>query len=210
MRLSLAYVFPNLSPKIYEPCAKRFISHYCEFPSGTTDHSFHVIVNGGARLTQRQKDLFNPLVPEFFYHDNTGKDLGGFQNFANTVPCDFMVCLGAPVRPVCAGWLDMVVRALEEFGPGLFGFWGFDQPAVHIRTTAFAISTEILKMYPHQVDNSKRYDFEFGHNSITKFCLKNGLAVMQVTRRGAFTPDNFHFVEHADALLKDQHHDRHQ
>ena len=188
--------------------AQRFVAHYMENPPGQTDHSLHVIVNGGGRLTERQKGLFRPLVPEFFYHDNSGKDVGGYAAFSRQADADFLLCIGAPVRPVCAGWLDMVTLAVENLGPGLFGFWGFDQPAVHIRTTAFAISTEVLKMYPHQVDNSKRYDFEFGHNSITNFCLQHGFAVAQVTQLGAFTPDNFHFVERDESLMWDQHKDR--
>jgi len=208
MRVCVAYIFPQVDPKVYEPCARRFASQYMDFPPGETDHSLSVIVNGGGRLTDRQKDLFSPLVPDFFYHDNSGKDVGAYIHAAKSLEFDFMVCLGTPVRPVCAGWLDMVILALENLGPGLFGFWGFDQPSVHIRTTAFAINTEILKIYPHQVDNTKRYEFEFGNNSITRFCLNNGLAVAQVTRRGAFKPEHFHFVERNDSLMKDQHHDR--
>ncbi len=173
-----------------------------------TDHQLVVVCNGGGRITLRQEALFEPLAPEFVYWNNVGRDVGAYIHVARTVSCDFMLCLGAPVRPVFAGWLDLVVCALEHFGPGLFGFWGLSEPAVHIRTTAFAISTEILKSYPHEVDDKARYDFEFGQNSITKFCQKHGLAVVQVTQRGAFTPDKFHFVERDEALMLDQHWDR--
>jgi len=190
--------------------AKRFVSQYMEFPPGTTDHTLHVIVNGGARLTQQQKDLFSPLIPEFFYHDNSGKDVGGFQMFAKATDSDFMFCIGAPGRPRTPCWLDMFVEVFENHGPGIYGPWGFSVPQPHIRTTIFGISPHVLNAYPQAVDNGHRYEFEHGGNSITRFCTRHGLATLQVTLRGVFGLDNFHPVNIEDSIFADQHYDKHE
>lgn len=209
MKVAVAYVFPQVSPKLYEPMARRFVAQYMEHPPGETQHSLHVIVNGGGRLTERQKRLFDPLVPEFFYHDNSGRDIGAYQVFSRQTDCDLMVCIGTPGRPRADGWLDLMAYAVENHGPGVYGCWGFDTPQPHIRTTVFWITPHVLNAYPTAVDNAHRYEFEHGGNSITRFCMRHGLASLQVTLRGVFGVDRFHPVELEDSLFADQHYDKH-
>jgi hypothetical protein len=203
VRICLFYIFPQVSPKIYEPCVRRFVEKYIEHPT-RQDHDLYVVSNGGP-ITRRQEKLFEPLVPTFIQHDNSGRDVGAYQMAARTIPCDLLVCLGTPTRPCRNAWLDFIVRAVEDNGVGLYGFWGFQVPAVHIRTTAFVIAPQILNAYPHQIGNQDRYAFEFGPTSITAFCLKRGLPVNMVSTRGVFGPKDFHFVEREDSLLLDQH-----
>ncbi len=209
MNVAVCYVFPQVNPKLYEPCAKRFASQYCEFPPGETDHTLHVICNGGGRLTERQKDLFSPLVPEFFYHDNSGKDVGGYAAFSRQTDADMIMCIGAPGRPRVAGWLDYMVFAFQDHGPGIFGPWAFGVPQPHIRTTIFAISPYVLNDYPMVVDNGHRYEFEHGSNSITRHCMRKGFAALQVTLRGVFGVDRFHPVPVQESIFADQHTDKH-
>lgn len=188
--------------------ARRFATQYVNFPPGETDHELFVVVNGGGQVTPRQERLFSPLYPSFLYHDNTGKDIGAFLMAARNIPCDLLVCLGGPVRPRMTGWLDVMVRAVENNGPGLYGCWGFHQPAIHIRTTVFWITPQLLNAYPHGIDNAHRYFFEHGPDSITLWCLKNGFPTLQVTRRGVFDVPKWHHVEQQDCLMLDQHCDR--
>ena len=208
MKVAIVYIFPNLSPRTYEPMARRFTIQFCKNPPGNSDHELYVVVNGGGRITPRQEALFDPLVPKFIYHDNNGRDIGGFQMAARTIPCDLLVCIGAPARPRLAGWLDIMVRAVEDHGPGLYGVWGFHAPTPHIRTTLFWIAPQILNAYPIQVDNQSRYHFEHSHESITMFCTKKGFPVLQVTNRGVFSIERWHHVEQADCLFLDQHSER--
>jgi hypothetical protein len=205
MRTAIVYVFPNLAAKTYEPMARRFTKAYTDFPPGETDHDLYVIVNGGKQITAHQEQLFSPLVPEFLYYNNVGKDIGAYQSAAQKLPCDLMVCMGAPTRPRMAGWLDLMVRAVENYGPGVYGCWGFHQPTTHLRTTLFWISTELLKAYPYQVTDARRYDFEHGRDSIALWCLRNGFQANQVTSAGVFPPDKWHHVEMEENLMLDQH-----
>ena len=208
MRVAVIYVFPQVSANVYEPMAKRFSLQYVRNPPGETDHGLYVVCNGGGEVTSRQESLFEPLAPTFIYHNNFGRDIGAFQMAAANIPCDLLVCIGAPARPRMACWLDIMVRAVEDNGPGLYGCWGFHAPAVHIRTTVFWITPQILNSYPLQVDDHHRYEFEHGTNSITRYCMKKGFPVMQVTKRGVFAVDGWHHVEVGDCLFLDQHLER--
>lgn len=204
MRVAIVYVFPQLAEHVYEPMARRFADKFIEYPPGIADHIPYIVANGGGKITPRQERLFHPLVPQFLYHDNAGKDVGAYMNAARTLTCDLLMCIGSPVRPCHAVWLDIIVAAVEDNGPGLYGPWGSHTPTPHLSTTAFAIAPEILKAYPYPVRNETRYQFEHGTNSITAFTLKSGFAVRQVTARGVFGVDQFHVPSRSESLFLGQ------
>jgi hypothetical protein len=205
---AVVYVFPNLLHKTYDGMARRFAHQYVQFPPGETNHELYVVVNGGGQITKRQEDLFAPLVPKFIYHDNSGRDVGAFQMAARQLDCDLMVCIGAPARPRMAGWLDIMCRAVEDHGSGLYGLWAFHAPATHVRTTCFWLPPQLMNWYPVHIHDGLRYDFEHGSQSITRFAMSKGMPVLQVTRRGVFSTDKWHHVEYEDCLFLDQHSER--
>lgn len=206
MKVALCYVFPNVQHRIYEPLARRFTAAYVN-NAVATDHELFVCVNGGGEITPRQEQLFAPLCPEFIYHTNAGRDIGAYQMAAGYLSCDLLVCIGSPVRPCEPGWLDYMVQAVENNGPGLYGCWAFHEPAPHIRTTLFWTQPQVLNAYPHPVDNSRRYEFEFGPKSITQFCAQTGLQTLQVTKAGVFNRHDWHHVERDESIMLDQHTD---
>lgn len=208
MVVSVIYILPLINQKLYSPMARRFTDCYLDYPPGETDHEIYVCANGG-RITPRQESLFDPLVPKFIHHNNVGRDIGAYVMAARTLQSDFMVCLGTPVRPRTAGWLDRLVMACENNGPGIYSPWGFRVPEVHLRTTAFAITPELLASYPHEVNDSNRYSFEHGRDSITLWCLRQGFQAMQVTNKGVFEAKDFHHAEIEESLMLDQHYDKH-
>lgn len=206
MVVSVIYILPQINQKLYHPMAVRFKNAYMENPPGEADHELYVCSNGG-RITPQQERLFDPLVPTFIQHNNVGRDIGAYVMAAQTIPCDFLFCIGAHARPCKAGWLDRFVRALEDNGPGVFGPWAFAVPEVHIRTTVFAITPELLNAYPTRIDDSNRYQFEHSRNSITLWCLKQGFQAMQVTAAGVFPASQFHHTEKDECLFEDRHSD---
>jgi hypothetical protein len=207
MRVSVCYVFPNLNLPLYEPYARRFVQSYLDHPPGQFDHQLHVIVNG-APANDRQKKMFSVLPFTFHNHNNHGKDIGAFMLAAHTVPCDLLVCLGAPVHFRRAGWLDRIVQVYLENGPGLYGCWGFHQPVPHIRTTAFWLPPQFLTEYPHPVDTPHRYNFEHGReDSILQWTRKNDYPVIMATWTRAFPDSQFTHAANGDCLLLDQHTD---
>lgn len=209
MRVAVIYVFPTINTKLYEPMARRFSNAYLENPPGESDHELIVCVNGSNATPPKAQELFDPLVPRFIHHNNSGRDIGAYFSAARTIPCDYMVCMGAHTRPRQAGWLDRMVQALENNGPGVYGPWAFHVPEVHIRTTVFAITPELLNAYPTTITNDNRYGFEHGRNSITLWCMNQGFQAMQVTAHGVFPPSQFHHTEAEESLFEDRHSDTH-
>lgn len=206
MRIAIVYVLPVIS--FYEPMARRFAQQYILHPPGTSDHNVFVVLNGTNSVSDRQRQLFYPLVPEFLCHDNSGKDIGAYQMAAQVIDADIIMCVGTPVRPCVAGWLDWIVKGIEDNGPGLYGCWAFHVPSPHIRTTLFWTHRAILLSYPHAVSTDKRYEFEFGTNSITRHCMKLGLPTLQVTANGVFDVKDWHVADSNENIFLDQHCDK--
>lgn len=207
MKIVVAYLFPNLGTKNYCDCARRFTNQYLKFPPGETDHELYVIVNGQP-ITPDKEKLFEPLAPKFIQHDNYAKDIGAFRMASETIPCDLLICVGAPARPRMAGWLDIITDSFLNNGPGFYGCWGFHEPAIHLRTTVFWVPPTLLNAYPEHIHDDNRYSFEHGTNSMTMWCLKSGWPVNMVTAKGTYPVAQWHHVRQEDSLYADQHCDR--
>lgn len=207
MKISVIYCYPNIGNQHYDNCAKRFTSAYLRHPPGQIDHDLYVVVNG-PEINKNQEGLFSPLVPNFIYHNNSGRDVGAHRMASRNVPADLMIFLGSPVWPARAGWLDMIYDAFINHGPALYGAFCFHQPAIHVRTTCYWSTPEIINSHTLPVDDGLRYEWEHGSRSITRHCIKLGFPVLQVTWRGVFRQDQWHHVEEKDVLFFDQHTER--
>lgn len=207
MTVSLVYVHPRIHQRIYIPAAKRFVQSYMNFPSGGVPHDINVVVNGDFPNKSDER-TFSPLPVKFMHHDNFGKDIGAFQMAAKNLTSDLIVCIGSNVHFRMGGWLDIMVNAIEKNGPGIYGAYCFHQPAVHVRTTCFWMPRELLNMYPHQISNESRYDFEHGPNSIAKWCIDVGFNAWMTTTTEVLPPDKWRHAENHEALILDQHSDR--
>lgn len=205
MKIAIVYVFPALKAELYVPQARRFVETYMEHPPGVTDHELHVAVNGSTQIGDWCRKLFWPLAPEFLSHNNYGKDIGAYQTAADVINCDLLVCLGTPVHFHKPGWLDRIVMAYLENGPGVYSPWGFHQPRPHLRTTAFWLPPELLNSYPIRVSDKDRYQFEHGADSIALWSQKQGFEPRQVTWRGTYEMPSWHPVTRDESLLVDQH-----
>ena len=207
MKVCLAYILPQAQRATYEPLAYRFAQSYMANPSGGEPHEIHVVSNG-CEISERQKKLFAPLPCQWWEHDNTGRDLGAFQMIAEKIDADLLVCFGSHIHFVRPGWLDRMIQVFLENGPGFYGPWGFDQPAVHLRTTAFWLPSELLRAYPVWIGNGQRYEAEHGKTSLTAFFHNSGFPVIQVTFTKALDYGRWEHVTRADTLFLDQHLDR--
>jgi hypothetical protein len=205
MKVAVCYVHPNLKPLVHVPAARRFVASYLEHPPGECDHDLWVLVNGRP-LEEGQQRIFEPLAVQYFSHDNSGKDIGAFQQAAAQFEaCDLMVCLGSFVNFHWTGWLDRLARVFLEHGPALYGCWGFPQPRVHIRTTAFWLPPALLASYPRTVVNGSRYEFEHGKTGILPWVSSLGLPAWQVTRREVLPREEWRPLKCGECLLLDQH-----
>lgn len=202
--MAAAYVYPMVKTSVYFPLAKRFADSWRQFPG----ENLHLLCNGAQ---PRALDLrpFGDLAHTAHGCSNLGWDIGAFQWAAENIPCDLLVCLGAPVHLHHPAWLDLMRDAYINHGPGLYGCWAYLSPDWHVRTTCFWLPPELLKAYPNSIGSSRasRYDFEHGPHSLTRFVLSAGLPCVMVTRKGAFPFDQW--ADHApgleDSLVWDQH-----
>lgn len=207
MKIVLAYCYPNIGRPQYDGCARRFTEQYLKHPPGQTDHELHVMVNGPP-ITPEKEKLFDPLVPTFHQHDNSGRDVGAHRLAAATIPADLMVFLGAPVWPGRTGWLDVIYEAFLNHGPALYGAFCFHAPAPHVRTTCYWAPPELLNSHSLPVDDGLRYEWEHGAKSITRHVMKLGYPVLQVTWKGVYDFASWTHVEEKDCLFFDQHTER--
>ena len=204
MKVAICYVHPACNQDVYGPAARRFASTYIEHPPGNTDHDIWVCHNGACGRGPYQDKLFDPLPVNWFEHTNWGKDIGAFQVAAETIPCDLLVCFGSHIYFHRAGWLDRMIKALENNGPTIFGAWGFHVPRPHLRTTGFWLPPELMKAYPTQVSDGTRYEFEHGADSITLWCQKLGFEPMLVTWNGELKMADWRGVSRQESLFYDQ------
>jgi len=207
MKIAVCYVYANLKAAKHVPAAKRFVQSYLVHPPGETDHELWVLVNGSP-LSPSQKKLFDALPFHFLDHDNSGMDIGAFQKAGVLVNCDLLVCFGGFVHFCWTGWLDRMARVYEDNGPALYGGWGFHQPRIHIRTTAFWLPRELFNSYPLWIGNAQRYEFEHGKKSITQHVVDLKLPTLMVTRTRVLDLPHWTHVPEPDCLLLDQHTDR--
>lgn len=210
MNVAVVYILPHVNLVRYLPLARRFAESYRRFPPGYPHH-LHVVVNGSVAVEGVHQSPFIGLEADFITGNNVGRDIGAYQQFAARHPedVDLMVCLGTPVHCCCSNWLDRMVEAYCERGPGIYGSYAFHHPAYHVRTTNFWISPHLFNVYPFDVRDSDRYAFEWGKSqSITRLMINLGQQAVLVTRTESFTPAEWRHVTNAEALMLDQHTDR--
>lgn len=184
MKVVVVYCYPLVLTNVYFGMAKRFADTWKQFPPGHSPHELVVVCNGG-NAGPMDRAPFDGIPCTFYGRNNAGWDIGAFQQAADEIPCDLMVCLGAPVHFYRPGWLDRMVWSFLEHSPGLFGCWGVPYRDIpHIRTTAFWFQPELMKAYPFVVGTQKasRYAFEHGgKKSFTEFCRQAGYEPLMVT-----------------------------
>lgn len=206
MKVAVCYVYPLVNPFLYQPLALRFRQTYQFVPSGYP-HELHLLFNGGQPNEAALRSL-GDLSYQPHYYNNQGWDIGAYQKAAEDIPCDLMVCLGAPVHFHKPDWLLYMAHAYILNGPALYGCWAYLAPNWHVRTTCFWFPPDLLKAYPHTITSSRasRYEFEHGNNSITRFTLSAGMECWMVTRSGTYPFSQWQ--DHApgpdDSLVLDQ------
>lgn len=208
MKIAIAYVYPTVQSHKYWPLAERFVQTWQQFPPGSITAQLHIYANGRS-LSSMEQRLFSSLNPTVHVRDNSGWDIGAFQQAADTISCDLLVCFGSPVHFWRAGWLDRMVEAYCLNGPGLYGCACYLAPNWHVRTTAFWFPQQILQTYPQVITSNResRYGFEHGQNSFTRHALQFGFPCIMVTWQGCFPFADWE--QHAptvnEILCRDQH-----
>ena len=212
-RIAVVYVYPIVGAPEHDAAALRFVATYREFP-GMQDHSLHVVLNGGAASAE-QLGPFEGLSAQFHRHDDSGWDIGAFQEAAREVDCDLMVFLGGNSYFRRSGWLRRVAEESRAHGDGLYGASASYELGPHIRTTAFWCDPILIRACARRVRTYEdRYEFEHGATSITNLAKVLGLGRWLVTWDGVYgegewrRPENiFRRGDQSNSLVFDRYFD---
>jgi hypothetical protein len=186
MKIAIVYVYAKCAGQQYDDYAMRFLECYQMCPAGI-EHETIVVLNG-FKATSEICCLFSSLSNvSFLEHDNSGYDIGAFQQAAREVPCDMMVFFGASTYFTRAGWLLRMAMAYERHGNAQYGAMGNrGDPGVavwpHIRTTAFWMNPVLMNDYPMQVMlPQQRHPFEHGKECLTQWLKGRGIQSWVIT-----------------------------
>lgn len=145
--------------------AERFISSYHKFRPGF-NHELLVVFNGQRPPTELQ-NAFAGYPKSSYIRDNSGFDIGAYQDVAEKWNPDLMLCLGESVYFHRPEWLLRLAEAYEQHGPGMYGLLSSYQLQPHLNTTAFACSPGLIRSYPlFAATKGDRYHFEHGAHAL--------------------------------------------
>lgn len=207
MKVALIYLYicnPEVSKgsktkQQYEDAARKFTDTYRRFPAGY-DHDLHVVLCNGEK-DQTVDQIFQGLNVIYHRYDGKGKDIGAHQHVADTVQCDFMVCMSSMVYFRKSGWLARLMVAREKIGEGIYGTAGTyqhppgkpdERPNPHLRTYFYGLSPELFKAYNKRIESrADTFDFESGKDSISRLAARLRMAVIMVLWSGNYTVNDW-------------------
>jgi hypothetical protein len=190
MKVVLTYIFPNTSEAYYGQAFK-FLSSYHANPAGA-DHETVICCNGDSP-SEEQAFMFASMPGlQFYHHDNSGYDAGGFQAVARSHPADMMLFCGSNCYFRRPGWLARMIEAFKKHGDTLYGTMGNQgHMAVnvfpHVRTTSFWCSTALFNRHPLKVTQpGQRYEWEHGASGLTTWVMALNKQPWIITAQGDF------------------------
>lgn len=161
LKIELVYIYVG-GETVYDQYAERFIAtYYCCPPN--LEHISTIVCNRGLPIS-KLRDKFE-LLPHcrFLKHNNHGQDIGGFISAARHSQSDAILCLGANCYFHRAGWLERLLQAWVEHGPGIYCTSTSYEATVHFNTTGFLCARALLANYPYtMITKNDRYNFEHG------------------------------------------------
>lgn len=179
-----------MDPTWYLPCAQRFIRTYRQCPLA----QFHqvAIVSCGGPINDYTRNLFNDIATLHLEYRGPGWDIGAYQHAANQLDADWLVFLSTPSHFRREGWLDVLVKAFEQYGDGLYSSAGSNEHVPHLRSSCFACTPQHFRAYPVLIDSrekcfnfeagitSKGQPFNGGRMSFTNWTIAQGKPAMSV------------------------------
>lgn len=215
MKLAICYIVPPGDK--YTDYVLRFVKSYNENPPAVAHDS--IIVLNGIRVTAEIQCLFSSLQNvTFLERDNSGFDIGGFQEASQKFPCDMMVFFGVSTYFKGPGWLLRMLQAKIKHGEALYGCHGNRGETSprkvypHVRTTGFWLSSALMNQHPMRVTSAdQRYAWEHGPDGLTSWVYRKRLKVFVVGWSGEYEwanwdhiPNGFHRGNQSDMLCGDR------
>lgn len=195
----------------YEYFTKRFHDSYISFRP-KIEHEL-IIVNCGTNDVP--DDSFDDIATQQRFYTGTGWDIGAYQDICRTIDCDLAWCMATPVHFWRSGWLDIMCKAVETYGPGVYGPQASFENSPHIRTGCFAFHPKLMRDYPVIVDSRmKCCQFESLPGNFSHINMAAGHPVLMVTEKECYSstdwrkPDNiFRRGDQSNCIVWDRYND---
>lgn len=186
----MVYIYPMFGLQ-HDDYAARFVASYNLFPPRYPHQT--VVVSNGRNPTSFARSLFLQIPSEWFYHDNTGWDIGAYQALARTLSCDVMLCFGQSVYFHKSGWMRRIVDAWQKRGPGYCSGTASYKIRPHLQTTGFWCPPRLIAdTCPNKIiSRENRYEFEHGVKNLGTLAEKQGLTPLLVTWDGEYRRDKW-------------------
>lgn len=219
-KITLAYIhLPG--DAAHEKMAENFVGSYLKYQPEFEHNT--IIISQGAPPTEKMGHLFSSLQDcTYFLHDDSGWDIGGFLSLAkhlkNASEDDVILCCGGSAFFRRAGWMRIMMRNWEMFGPGVYGSNSTYEVSPHLNTSGFWCSPKLMARYPIEVKTKQqRYDFEHGPNALWKWAHNQNIPTKLVTWCGAYDwqewrkpPNIFRRGNQSNCLTYWHHHTRYE
>lgn len=205
MNVIIVYIF------FHAHLAERFANTFLQCPP-EYPFTLLVVVNN-SEPTDFHRNYFKQLPCVFIAGHNIGWDIGAFQDIAQDVDCDWLLCFGNSAFFRRAGWLKRMMEASAIHGKHLYGCHGTFDQRPHIRTTGFWFPPELMRSYPWKIrTHDERYFFEHGTQSFTWWAEHENMQPMVVTWEGVHpkhgwphVPNGYHHGNQMSCLVFDNH-----
>lgn len=193
----------------YQQGAVRFIESYRKF-KGDFPHKLTVVSCGA------EDPLLSERFPEasqFPVYNGGGWDIGAHQAALLFSGADFGICFNSGAYFSQPGFIEAMVAARKEFGPGVYGASASLENHPHLRTPCWACDPLTFSDYPLVDTRAKCFAAESGPESITAWHRSLGLAAILVTPNGNYAPPDWRGPEmfrngnQSNTFVRDRHFD---
>ena len=219
-KVIMVYIYPLSGAGGHRDLALKFLESYRRHPPAAAHES--LVVCNGALVDDDARELFKELPGlSFFEHDNSGWDIGAYQQCVKKFPCDLMMFMGSSIYFRITGWLARALEVYTQYGGCLYGAMGSQgdmrgRPVLpHIRTSGFWCPPKLLAEYPYEIIQNgpfgQRYEMEHGLTCFTSWVRQRNIQALVVGRSAIapveicdLMPEGFHRGSQLNLLMGDK------
>jgi len=220
MNIHIAFPVPLDAWDKFRSGVIRFAKTYRQFPPTIEHEVCAMCCHGGPN--DELREIFREIPVRFVPYTENGTDSGSAQFLARSLPKeDFIVGLTSRCYFHRHGWLERLVEARREHGPGLYATSANRQGhPLHLCLRTYALDCGVFSAWPYTINRRPMcYFFESGeghpeNKNFTNWVEEQDLVTKLVLFTGAFDkpdwfnqPNCFRKGDQSNVLIWDWHTD---
>lgn len=215
---AISYPVPMDNWETFKPDVEQFTTTWRAHPPGWDNYLLFAMVCNDT-VSRHFESMMTGIDRVYRHYDGGGCDIGCHLHAADSCGDNFLIGLSTRVYFHRAGWINHLMQAREQFGPGLYATaLSRETGRLHCRTHCFGMDAALLREYPFRINSRTRgYFFESGNDgnpegSFLNWCQKQGYTCKVVYWDGVhdivdgMKPDNiFRKGDQSNLLVFDRH-----